>query len=254
MSLLRTLCLALLFAALAPLAPSFAETVQFKAGDGLEVTGEVTKPASGGSTAIVLFHQAGSSRGEYKEIAPRLAKLGYTVLAIDQRSGNRFDGVANETAKRAKNAGKGTAYTDALPDLKAAVAYARDTLGAKKVVLWGSSYSAALAIVIAGTDPKSIDGVLAFSPGEYFKGKPGVVSSAANITVPTFITSAKTEQQQWAGIIKAIPDSTTKTGFTPNGAGVHGSSALIPGRSKAADEYWAAVEAFLTKNFPPQAS
>ena len=174
MSLFRTFCIALLFVALAPFAPALAETVQFKASDGLEVTGEVTKPASGGSTAIVLFHQAGSSRGEYKEIAPRLAKLGYTVLAVDQRSGNHFDGVKNKTAKRAKDAGKATAYTDALPDLKAAATYARDTLGAKKVVLWGSSYSAALAIVIAGTDPKLIDGVLAFSPGEYFGGKPGV--------------------------------------------------------------------------------
>ena len=254
MSLFRTFCIALLFVALAPFAPALAETVQFKASDGLEVTGEVTKPATGGTTAIVLFHQAGSSRGEYKKIAPRLAKLGYTVLAVDQRSGNHFDGVKNKTAKRAKDAGKATAYTDALPDLKAAATYARDTLGAKKVVLWGSSYSAALAIVIAGTEPKLIDGVLAFSPGEYFGGKPGVVSSAANITIPTFITSAKTEQQQWAGIIKAIPDGTTKTGFVPNGAGIHGSSALIKGRSKAADEYWAAVEAFLMKNFPPQAS
>lgn len=253
MSPLRTIVLALLFAALAPLTAAYGETVQFKSKDGLEITGEVTKPETGGSTAIVLFHQARSSRGEYIDIAPKLAKLGYTVLAVDQRSGDKFGGVANETAKRAKDAGKGTAYTDALPDLEASVAYAKDTLGAKKVVIWGSSYSAALAFVITSRDPTSIAGVLAFSPGEYFDGKPSVGQHAANITVPTFITSAKTEQLTWAGILKAIPESTTKTGFTPKGKGAHGSSALIPSKSDAADEYWEAVKAFLLKNFPPQA-
>ena len=253
MSPLRSFILALVVVALAPLSAAYGETVQFKSKDGLEITGQVTKPENAGSTVIVLFHQARSSRGEYVDIAPRLAKLGYTVLAVDQRSGDKFGGVANETAKRAKDAGKGTAYTDALPDLEASITYAKEKLGAKKVVIWGSSYSAALALVIAGKDPTSIAGVLAFSPGEYFNGKPGVGQHAANITVPTFITSSKTEQLQWAGILKAIPESTEKTGFTPKGEGVHGSSALIPAKSDAAEEYWEAVKAFLTKNFPPQA-
>ena len=44
---------------------------------------------------LVLFHQAGWSRGEYREIAPKLNELGYICLAIDQRSGKGVNGVAN---------------------------------------------------------------------------------------------------------------------------------------------------------------
>ena len=36
---------------------------------------------------IVMFHQAGWSRGEYREIAPKLVAKGYRVLAVDQRAG-----------------------------------------------------------------------------------------------------------------------------------------------------------------------
>ena len=50
---------------------------------------------------IVLCHQAGGSRGEYREIAPRLNKLGYQCLAIDQRAGGQVKGVVNETYRAA---------------------------------------------------------------------------------------------------------------------------------------------------------
>ena len=245
------------FAALAVLAllatplAARAEPVQFQAADGLAITGELTRPAGDATTAIVLFHQAGSSRGEYQTIAPKLAEKGYLVLAIDQRSGNAFTGVANETAKRARAAKKATGYTDAIPDLQAAAAYARGPLGAAKVIVWGSSYSAALALALAGQDAGFADGVLAFSPGEYFRGDPSIKDNAANIAVPVFITAAKSEAREWSAIFKAIPDTTPKTGFVPEGLGVHGSSALIPNRSPNEAEYWSAVEAFLAKNFPP---
>jgi len=36
---------------------------------------------------IVLFHQAGWSRGEYLEIAPKLNHLGFNCVAVDLRSG-----------------------------------------------------------------------------------------------------------------------------------------------------------------------
>jgi dienelactone hydrolase len=253
MSRFRFVILAAAALTLSTLALAFdakAEPVQFQSADGLAITGEVTRPEGDPKTAIVLFHQAGSSRGEYATIAPKLAEKGYLVLAIDQRSGNGFGGVANETAKRARKASMATQYTDAIPDLQAAVAYARGPLGAEKVIVWGSSYSAALVLALAGQDAGFADGVLAFSPGEYFRGKPAVKANAAKITVPVFITAAKSEAGQWSAIFKAIPEGTAKTGFVPEGTGLHGSSALIADRSTNEDEYWAAVEAFLAKNLP----
>ena len=216
-----------------------AELVTFLAADGLAITAELTRLTGDTKTAIVLFHQAGSSRGEYATIAPKLAHMGYLALAVDQRSGNGFAGVVNQTATRARQARKATGYTDAIPDLRAAAAYARSKLGATKVIVWGSSYSAALVVM------------LAFSPGEYFGGKTPVKTDAAKLTVPVFITAAKSEARQWSAIYKAIPQTTPKVGFIPKGRGVHGSSALIAERSPNEGEYWAAVEAFLAEHFVP---
>lgn len=225
---------------------ALAESVNFKASDGLVVSGDLEKGSS--STAIVLFHQAGSSRGEYQAIAPRLNKLGYTTLAIDQRSGGTFGGVQNETAKRAAKAGKGTQFLDARPDLEAAINYVRTLSGVTKVVIWGSSYSSSLVLVIAGEKTAKVDGVLSFSPGEYLTGV-SVRGAAKGIKVPTFITSAKSESGQWRDIHKAIPASVKAIGFLPKGDGQHGSSSMIAGRSSNAEEYWSAVEEFLKANF-----
>jgi len=41
------------------------------------------------------------SRGEYIDTAIKLNELGYSVMAIDQRSGNSANGILNETAKLA---------------------------------------------------------------------------------------------------------------------------------------------------------
>ena len=127
--------------------PLRAETVSFQAEDGVTVAADVSRGTT--NTVIVLFHMAGASRGEYQKIAPALNSLGYTTLAVDQRSGRAFGGVKNETAARVS--GK-SAFIDAVPDLKAAVSYARQSLGAARVGVVGSSYSASLVLVLAGQD------------------------------------------------------------------------------------------------------
>ncbi len=220
------------------------QTLNFPSEDGLIITADLYRAKKNDSkkTFIVLFHQAGSSRGEYQNIAPRLTELGYDALAIDQRSGGSFDGITNKTAAQT-NVGRD--YIKALPDMRAAIVYARNELGADRIIIWGSSYSASLSLVLAGRQDPKVDGVLAFSPGEYFKGDLSVQKQAAVISVPTFITAARNETRQWKAIANAI--TATKTGFIPEGVGKHGSSALISDDSK---EYWQATLHFLKNNFP----
>ncbi len=222
-----------------------AEEMIFSSKDGLKISGTLERGTS--DKAIILFHQAGSSRGEYLTIAPRLQKMGYTTLSIDQRSGKKFAGKTNETAKRAKAKNLAQDFIDARPDLEAAILKARSLEGINKVIIWGSSYSAALSLVIAGSDTPKVDGVLAFSPGEYLPGL-SVKKHAKNIKVPAFITSAKSEIKQWQAIADAIPDKSRVTKFHPQQSGRHGSSTLIEKRSSNAAEYWNAVEEFLKKN------
>ena len=226
------------------------DTISFPSADGLEITADLYRPhAEPSAPWIVLCHQAGWSRGEYRQIAPRLGKLGFNCLAIDQRSGKAVEGVLNETAQRAVAAGKGVAFLDAEQDMVAAIRFARQHHASGKLLLWGSSYSAALALRIAGEHSELVDGVLAFAPGEYFarfgKPKDWIAQSAAKIRVPTLITSAKKEGPRWQSIYAKIPGD-DKVQFLPQTAGNHGSRALW-GRFTDSEDYWTATDTFLVQ-------
>ncbi len=228
------------------------KTITFPSQDSLMITADTYIAHTDKTTPlVVLFHQAGWSRGEYREIAPKLNKLGFNCIAVDQRSGNSVNDISNETAKRAENAGKGTTYLDARADLIAAIKYARQHFAKRKLIAWGSSYSAALVLQIAGSQPELADGVLSFSPGEYCTrfGKPGnwIREAAKHINAPVFITSAQKEQSSWSAIFAAIP-SKSKASYIPNTAGNHGSRALWDKFDDNAG-YWKAVKTFLKKNF-----
>ena len=206
------------------------KSLEFGSEDGLKISADLYSNVKGENVPfIVLCHQAGWSRGEYREIGPKLNKLGFNCMAIDQRSGGAVNEVKNETLARAKKGDKETNFTDAEQDMLAALKFARKENPKSKIILWGSSYSSALALRIAGEQPELVDGVLAFAPGEYFErfGKPKdwITSSAKKIMVPAFITSAKDEAPKWEAIYEAIPGD-SKAKFIPETAGNHGSRAL----------------------------
>jgi len=221
------------------------ELVKFQTEDGLTVTGDLytlEKPEE--VPFIILFHQARYSRGEYIETAERFLELGYNCLAIDQRSGGEVNGVVNETNKEAVAKGLPTDYADAMPDLMAAIEYVKENFDSDRLLILGSSYSASLAIIIAAQNPGMVDGVLAFSPGEYFKYDDTTIEQyASEIIVPVFITSAREERKEWKAIYEAINDD-DKQKYIPEEGGIHGSSALWK-TTDGNKEYWKAVEKFL---------
>ncbi len=239
----------LIGAALLPLVHTVnkAETIYFPSSDGVQIAAELYMVHAKTAPFIVLFHQANWSRGEYSEIAPKLNELGYNCMAVDLRSGGRINDVQNITRQNALKAMKDTQYIHSLPDMKAAVTYATKNLSQGKVIIWGSSYSSALALKLAGDMPEQVDAVLAFSPGEYFtsQGKPRnfIASGAMKISQPAFVTSARDEKNNWWGIYVAIP-SDKKRYFLPKTAGNHGARALWSKFSDSRD-YWDAVEEFL---------
>jgi dienelactone hydrolase len=213
------------------------QDLQFQAADGVQVFGTLYE-TSKDKPIILLFHQADSSRAEYAEIAPELVALGFNALAIDQRSGGRMFGAENQTKK---NFDGYASYLGALPDLEAALAWAKGE-GYEKVLVWGSSYSSSLVFLLAANHPE-VDGILSFSPGEYLGDSHSVSGAAAKVTVPVFITSAKSEKSD-AGKIFEVVASSDKVQFVPQGFGQHGSSALL---SKDKDEYWVAIKEFLAR-------
>lgn len=220
--------------------------ITFKSTDGLPVTGDLyIHENKKNPSFIVLFHQAGYSRGEYNQTAQVFIEWGYNVLSIDQRSGSTVNNVENLTHKRAVEQGLSTEYIDAMPDLLAAIDYVHENYSPKKLIILGSSYSATLSLIIAATFPEKIDAVLAFSPGEYFTyHKKMIKDFAREVEVPVFITSAKKEHKQWKDIYEAIPGN-DKEMFVPQVEGIHGSRALwesTPGN----EAYWKATQEFLS--------
>lgn len=221
------------------------KTVNFTADDGVKITADLYMTSQSDAPFIILYHQAGYSRGEYREIAPKLNKLGFNCMAVDQRSGKEVNGIINETNIEAKKLNKPTQYVDAIPDLEAAYLYVKYKLKPNKIIIWGSSYSAAIMFYLGSAHYNGVKGILAFSPGEYFKinGKE-IKSYASKVKCPVFITSAKNEYDQWKGIYNPI--KSTKSSFLPKNVGKHGSKALWSDNN-GHEEYWNAVTNFLMK-------
>lgn len=222
-----------------------SEPVVSTTDDNVLVYGDRYVAEGGGRATILLFHQAGASRAEYEPIIPRLLKSGFDVVAIDQRSGgSRFDG-ENKTVRRLE---RSTDFLEALPDLEAAMNYARFVNPANPIIAWGSSYSASLAFLLAAKHPDKIAAVMAFSPGEYFPDKSLVRTAASKVSVPIFATSSpKANEVEAAKAILAASPSQLKMQYVPE-AGVHGASILrTDANPQGADAAWSAVNDFLNK-------
>ncbi len=236
----RLIALAVLLLAAAGPARA-AEAVSFAASDGGKVFGEVYPATAPEKAVILLFHQAGSNRGEYAPIAPKLAALGYDALAIDQRAGGSLWGEENETVAE----GRGGSFSEALADLGGTLTYARARWPGKPIILWGSSYSASLVFLLAARHPDEIAAVLSFSPGEYLPGT-SVRAAAAKLKCPVFITSASDREEIAAA--KALFDAGSNqhsTQYVPQ-HGTHGSSTLRTDADAAgAEQNWQAVTKFL---------
>jgi dienelactone hydrolase len=213
--------------------------------DGVTIAADVYTGPSPIAPVILLFHQAGSGKSEYASIAPRLVLLGYSAIAIDQRSGGALYTPANATVARL---GHSAPYLDVLRDMDAAFAYARRLYPIAPIYLWGSSYSASLAFAFAAKHPRDVGAVLAFSPGEYFPNKHLVRDAARSIRMPVFIDSSSDPQEERAA--REIGDATRsklKVDFVPH-AGVHGSSTLRDDKNAAGSaENWDAVTGFLAR-------
>lgn len=220
---------------------SFAQQkINFPSKDGLLITADHYK-INDISPVIILCHQAGYSRGEYLETAKELNKLGFNCIAVDQRTGGVVNGIKNETAALAKSKNKPSNYIDAEQDIIAVVDYAFQ-LYKKRVILFGSSYSASLALKI-GKENEKVAAVIAFSPGEYFDNLLNVGNTIAGLDKPVYATSSKAEAASVMQLLMRVKSS-QKVQYLPKGEGIHASRALWKD-SPDNQEYWTSLKSFL---------
>ena len=216
------------------------ETVTFNAADGLKITANLYEVDST-LPYLILFHQAGYSKGEYRETAIKMIKLGYNILAVDLRSGDEINFVTNETASLARKTGKPNSMLDAKQDIIAAIDWAYHKSN-KEVVIFGSSYSASLCLLVGEKDPR-VKAIVAFSPGEYFKPQINMKESIKDLSKPAFIACSQREIS-YVMEMMAFVDTKYKTIFSPKqGIGEHGSKSLWK-TCKTNKEYWLALMMF----------
>lgn len=218
-----------------------SKTIQFYAKDSVLITAD-TYFLKDVPPTVLLCHQAGYSRGEYLETAKKLNALGFSCLAIDQRSGKEVNGVKNETAIDAKNKEMNVGYAGAKVDLDAAIDYLYSINGKKKIILVGSSYSASLSLWIAGERNKKLKAVAAFSPGEYLKGK-NLAELIKPIKIPIFVTSSNRETAPVTELLRYVKPKYITHYKTPK-EGIHGSRAVWE-TTDDYNGYWNAFKAFL---------
>lgn len=225
------------------------QEISFYTNDSIQIMGdlyELNKTA----TTILLFHQGGSNaRAEYGSIIPRLIENGFNILAIDQRMGGQTYGNYNRTIANIPDHSFANPYTycDAYNNLEAALNYIIQSKFTGKKVLWGSSYSASLAIQLAATHPKDISGVLAFSPasGGAMADCPPTVYFE-KLTLPLLLLRPSSELQNEKA--KAQFELAIQNGHQTYIAeqGVHGSSMLVEERvGTGVEENWSVVSRFL---------
>jgi len=216
------------------------KTVKFNAADGLVITADeyVVDP---GNPYILLFHEQGSSRGEYSTIARRLNKLNYNCLAVDLRNGGNFNYISNETARQLRETNLEAGLQDIELDVKAAISYARKK-SKLPVVLFGSGANGSLSLKTALAD-SSVRAVVALSPGEYFMPEIKIQDAIADLGKPVFIGSSKAEFPYVSELASGM-DPEYVTLFEPKqGAGERGTRSLSTDYEYN-NEYWIALMLF----------
>ena len=183
---------------------------------------------------ILLFHQGGSDgRGEYTSLAPWLNEGGFRAIAWDQRAGGERLGGTNRTVAGLRE-GTPAEYCDAYADLEAALEYVVSEGLADEVVVWGSSYSAALVFRLAAEHPDKISGVLSFSPAA---GGPLVNCRARmwldELTVPAFALRPASEMELESAQEQQDIFEAAGVDFLVVENGVHGSSMLVDTRTNS---------------------
>lgn len=233
------------------------EKVIFQSKDGFEITADLYH-SNKSAPSIVLFHQSASSRGEFRGIAPRLQKMGFNCLAVDLRWGKQdfWSKIPNETAERygtpkiIDNYENDQAYQldkvwpiiwKAYDDMEVSLTYLKDNGYHGRTLVLGSSFSAMLVFKLAANG-HSVDGIAAFSPGEYHPSQDTLLSSwAAKVKVPVYLSAGKKEVEMVRSVENMLPDGAEVT--IHHSEGRHGASVLL-----ANEDDWPPLLNYLNQN------
>lgn len=181
---------------------------------------------------ILLFHQENSSRGEFNEIAQKLLNLEYNCLIVDLRVGDENNFVKNKTANHVN---KNYSFSDCLKDVESAIDFIF-TKTNKPVILFGSGFSASLCLIEAKNN-KKVQGVIAFSPGEYLLPQIKTREKLKNYDKRIFVGSRTDEKQYVKELLQPIAGSLVSFSSYDSSKQFKG-SLLLNEKNKSNDKFW----------------
>lgn len=193
---------------------------------------------------IILCHQQGSSRGEFRELAPKLLNLGYNCLAIDLRLGDDCNYVPNLTADMAKSKDLSVGLFDCTKDIRAAIRYVYEK-SAQPVVLFGSGFSASLCLMESRQNAK-VKAAIAFEPGEYFRPEHDVRESLKAFDKPVFIGFSPVIKPYINELLAYVPEELRTLSSSKASPGFQGARLLWNTNSENGD-YWLDLLLFFSK-------
>lgn len=216
------------------------KTITFSSADSLEITADeyIISPDK---PYILLFHEQGSSRGEYHTIARRLCKLDYNCLAVDLRNGGNNSRVSNETARRCRTSRCPTDIDALGSDVAAAIEYIQGK-SAHPVVLFGSGANGSLGLKVAAENDH-VRAAVALSPGEYFMPALKIQDTISGLKKPVFITGSKDEIPYFTELASGLEEEYLTLFEPKKSEGKRGSESLSE-NYKDNTEYWVALLLF----------
>lgn len=199
---------------------------------------------------ILLYHHALSNTlSENRAIVPKLLSMGYNLVLTDLRIGMTGEhGGINLTAEGWKNKSYDD-YCIAMADMEASWQYVKSRFPENKKIIWGSGYTASLAIQLSVLHPNDFTAGLAFAPAQ--NGPVEQCEPTANIlqkiTIPIVAFRAETEmddnRRQQADLFKV---QNIDYHIIPSNQ--HGSSVLDASRNpESYEKVWTIVTEFLQK-------
>jgi dienelactone hydrolase len=218
-----------------PKATITPRTIALQTVDGVAVTADMYEPTGSRAGCVLLLHQSGGSRGEYRVIGPQLAARGWRALAADLRFGrqDRSTGVPNETGRgvgapaildRNDAEARRALVRASRADVEAALRHLT-TGGCRDVVIWGSSATTIPALERTKDDPRVCAAIL-FSPGEYMREDPEAVRKMARaVQRPVLVVHGREEAELAVPVAEAVPLALRTVHASDLGA--HGSSILV---------------------------
>jgi alpha-beta hydrolase superfamily lysophospholipase len=184
--------------AVTPVVRGEPDRVEFSTEDKQKLVGTYWAPKDqrGAAPAAVLVHDAGGSRNDLIEVAERLQKQGFAVLAIDLRGHGESRGELQVWSELTEEARTRT-WTFALRDVKAAIGWIakRDGVHSSNISLLGDRAGSALVTRYAARD-ENVRSLVLLDPQIEQYGFNVSKDIAQLAGLPTFIAVSKESQSK----------------------------------------------------------